>query len=175
MDFLDVFVEQLVRRENKPLEKFIRVALYAVCGLMAGFTLIFFVNFAGGTLLPLSLLVAAGLLYLAYFVGGQLNIEFEYILTNGTFDVDAIINMRKRRRLISFECKNLESFAKYDKNHDYRCNGVIFAANEDSENLYCMTVNTKSKGKALLVIEPNEKMIEGLKRSLPRQLWINVL
>ncbi len=172
---MDVFVEQLFKRENKPIEKFIKIALFAVCGLMAGFSVLFFMSFMGGRLLPFSVLVAAGLLYLSYFVGGQLNIEFEYILTNGTFDVDAIVNMRKRRRLVSFECKNLESFAKYDPNHNYHCSGVIFAANANSENLYCMTVNTKEKGKALLVIEPNEKMLDGLKKCMPRQLWMNVL
>ncbi len=171
---MDVFVEQLFRRENKTSEKVLRIVLYAVCGLMAGFSFIFFMGFLGGRLLPFAVLVAAGLLYLAYFVGGQLNIEFEYILTNGTFDVDAVINMRKRRRLVSFECKNLDSFSKYDPNHNYGCSGVIFAANASSENLYCAIVSTKEKGKALLVIEPNEEMIEGLKKCMPRQLWLNV-
>ncbi len=171
---MDVCVEQLFKRENKTSEKAIKFALFAVCGLLAGFSFIFFFNFAGGSMFPLSVIVAAGLLFLAYFVGGQLNIEFEYILTNGTFDVDAIINMRKRRRIVSFECKSLEEFAKYDPEHNYHCSGVIFAANRNSENLYCTIVNTKDKGKALLVIEPNEKMIDGLKKCMPRQLWVNV-
>ena len=35
---MDIFVEQLIKRENKPLEKFMRVALFIVCGLMAGFS-----------------------------------------------------------------------------------------------------------------------------------------
>ncbi len=172
---MDVFVEQLIKRKNKTSEKLLRIALFAVCGLMAGFSIIFFMRFNGGVLLPFSVLAAAGLLYLAYYVGGQLNIEFEYILTNGTFDVDAVINMRKRRRLVSFECKELEEFAKYDPNHNYNCNGVIFAANVDSENLYCAIVNTKSKGRALLVFEPNEEMLNGLKKCMPRQLWVNVI
>ncbi len=170
---MDIFVEQLIKRQNKTSEKLIRLALIAVCGLLAGFSFIFFLGFLGGRLLPLSVLVAAGLLYLAYFVGGQLNIEFEYILTNGTFDVDAIINMRKRRRLLSFECKNLEFIERYDANRSYGCAGVVFAANATTQNLYCTAVNTKTKGKVLLVFEPNEKMIDGIKKCTPRQIWSN--
>lgn len=167
---MDVFVEQLTKRENKKSERVLRVALYAVCGLVSGFTILFFMNFLGGRLAAFSAFVIAGLFYLAYFVSGQLNIEFEYILTNGTFDIDAVINMRKRRRLASFECKDLEHFGKYDANHDYNCNGTIFAANETSDNLYCAVCNLKEKGRVLVVIDPNDKMISGLKKCLPRQI-----
>ena len=170
---MDVFVEQLIKRNNKTSEKVLRFALYAVCGLVAGFTILFFMNLAGGRLFPFAFLIAVGLCYLAYFVSGQLNIEFEYILTNGTFDVDAVINMRKRKRLLSFECKDVESFGKYNAEQNYNCNGTVFAANADSDNLFYAICSAKEKGKVLFVFDPNEKMVAGLKKCLPRQMSLS--
>lgn len=171
---MDVFVEQLFRRKNRGSEQLIRGILIALCGLLAGMSILFSLQMFGGRFLLLGVIIAAGLCYLAYYASSMLNIEFEYILTNGTFDVDSVINMKKRKRLASFECKDIDEFGVYDSNKSYDCATKLMAANDDAENLYYFAIQSKDKGKLLLIVQPDEKMIEGLKKCLPRQLVYNV-
>lgn len=172
MEILDVFVEQLVTRYMKKSEFILKMALFAVCGLFSGVILL--LAFYNMMLFPLFALLIAGAIYLAYFLGGRFNIEFEYCLTNDTFDVDTVINMKSRKRIASFDCKNVEDFGKFDPDRNYNAAKTILAANEDAEQLYYFLYNSKEDGKILLIIEPNEKMIKGLRRCLPRQLTYKV-
>ena len=173
METFDVFVEQLVTRNMKKTEFMLKMALFAVCGLFAGVVLL--VGLFNPPLMAPLVLVIAGVIYLAYYVGGKFNVEFEYCLTNGLFDVDTIVNMKNRKRIADFECKQVVEFGKLDANRNYNCAKTVFAANSDAENLYYFIYNSKEDGKILLVIEPNEKMLNGLKRCLPRQLTLNIL
>ncbi len=63
---------------------------------------------------PLLLFLAAGAVYIAYKVNGMLNIEFEYVVTNGIVDIDKVINKSDRKRTVSFECRNIESIVKWN-------------------------------------------------------------
>ena len=173
MEIFDVFVEQLVTRNMKKSEFLLKMVLFAFCGLFAGVILL--VGLFNTVLMPPFVLVIAGLIYLAYYLGGKFNIEFEYCLTNGIFDVDTIVNMKNRKRIATFDCKTVEEFGIYDAANNYRCSKMIMAANQDAEKLYYFVYSSKEEGKILLVIEPNEKMLGGLKRCLPRQLTINIL
>ena len=173
METFDVFVEQLVTRFMKKSEFALKMVLFAMCGLFSGVILL--IGLANPKLLGLFVLLIAGVIYLAYYLGGKFNIEFEYCLTNGLFDVDTIVNMKNRKRIADFECKQVEEFGKFDADRNYNCAKTIFAANSEAENLYYFIYNSKEDGKILLVIEPNEKMLNGLKHCLPRQLTINVL
>ncbi len=172
MEVFDVFVEQLVARNIKKSEFTLKMVLFAICGLFSG--LLFLLGVFNLVMMPLYALVIAGAIFLVYYLGGRFNIEFEYCLTNGLFDVDIITNMKSRKRIASFECKSVEDFGKYDSEAQYGCNKKIMAANADADQLYYFIYNSKESGKVLLVIEPNEKMINGLKRCLPRQMTFKV-
>lgn len=172
MEIFDVFVEQLVTRRMKKSEFALKMGLFAFCGLFAGVVLL--VGMMNLSLMGIFVLLIAGIIYLAYFLGGKFNIEFEYCLTNGLFDVDVVTDMKSRKRLASFECKSVEEFGKFEPGKNYNCAKTLMAANEDSENLYYFIYTSKESGKTIVIIEPNEKMINGLKRCLPRQMTINL-
>lgn len=57
-------------------------------------------------------IVACGLIYLLYMLITSVNLEYEYCFTNGSFDVDAIVNVRKRKRLTEFNAREVEIMAK---------------------------------------------------------------
>lgn len=95
-----------------------------------------------------------------------LNIEYEYIVTNGDFDVDIITSKSNRKRIISFSCKDIEriepyvkgcaTFEKgeYDKKNVY-CNAA-------DEEVYCVVFKHKSIGKVCLVMQLPEKIRESM-------------
>ncbi len=172
MELMDVFVEQLVTRNMKKSEFILKMVLFAFCGLFSGILLL--LALSSPIMLPLYVLIIAGVIFLAYYLGGKLNIEFEYCLTNGLFDVDVITNKKSRKRIASFECKSVEDFGKYDANAQYGYSKQIMVANADAEQLYYFIYSSKENGKVLLIFEPNEKMLKGLKRCLPRQMTFKV-
>ncbi len=171
---MDVFVEQLFERRIKPKELLLKVVLFAVCAMTAGVLTLLLFTFMGGRFFIFTFLIVPAMMYLAFYLSSRFNVEIEYSLTNGAFDVDTIINRRKRNRIASFDCKDIESFGKYNDSQNYNCKNIIYAANEDAEDKYYFIYQDKNKGKCLLVIEPNEKMIKGLKRCLPRQIVYNI-
>ena len=91
---MDTFFEQIipVKKNGKAAAAIIGIwlAAFIVC-----FLLIMFMPFLG----TFSLLLAAGALFGAYKLCTRFNLEYEYIVTNGTMDIDKIINKSSRKRI----------------------------------------------------------------------------
>ena len=113
------------------------------------------------------LFVSAGIIYFAYKSTASFNIEYEYSVTNGVIDIDKIINKSSRKRLYSFECKQIESIVKYAKNSN--TTKSVTLCTDDMNNALIFTVNDNS-GKLNIVISPNEKLLEYINLFLPRTI-----
>ena len=176
---MDSFSEQLIKRRKTTLEK----VMVFIMGVMAAILIVMFIILAvipgGGAFGSLftffGLLLAAGAGYLAYFVITGTNIEFEYTITNGSFDVDKIIAQRKRKRLLSVELKDFEKFGVYvlSEHAQKKYDQQIHAAGGWGGPYYFGVVNVKGKGTTLVVFEPNEKTLGLVKKFLPRQVAID--
>lgn len=158
---MDVFVEQIVRLRRTPMVKLLQIFII----LFAAGLCVFIFGFIGMTsnaylIFPISV----GVMFGAWKLIGRYFIEFEYSFTNGTIDIDKIINKKSRKRLMSTECKSIESYGKYDeqahKNKNYR--QTVFAANPNSKNLFCIVCEQEHKGTTLLVIEPDKRFTDAL-------------
>lgn len=118
-------------------------------------------------------LLAALAVYGAYYLISLKFLEYEYIFTNGEMDVDKIINRKKRERLITVKSEEIERFSRYRPEEHIKGNyqTKIFAAENDrsAENM-CLVVNSRKKGKTLIVFTPNEKISELIKSSAPRSV-----
>ena len=171
---MDLFVEQLFVRENTSKEKAMRIAFIIILGLCAGFSLLGALTWMFGIYSPLFIPITAVICYLAFVINGKFNMEYEYALTNGDFDVDIIHNKSKRERIASFECKNIESISIFDNNADYGGKEITIAANLSSERLILIEVMTKKGGKINIVIEPDDRMYQAIKKCTPRHLTLNL-
>lgn len=167
---MDLFVEQLVKRKNRPVETAFRISMLLVFGLSAGFCILIVVFQLLGLFSFLGIVAAAGIIFGAWYLNGRLNLEYEYCLTNGDFDVDVITNRSSRRRVTAFECKNVESVSRYRKDTPYEGRTVIFAANDDAPLLMAVDVMSRKNGRILLVIEPNDDLYATFRRCLPRSI-----
>ena len=176
---MDIFNEQIVVRKKSPSESAYKYGVIACAALLifilVTFGTLFFMGKAYAVFIFVPYIAAVGVYYLAKKMYGALDIEFEYCLTNGQFDVDKIINRSDRSRMITFECKDIDTIAKYDSSVNLDSfNTRIFAANSDSENLYYFVIKANDSGKTIVIIEPNEKMLEGIKRCIPRNIYFDV-
>jgi len=106
----------------------------------------------------------------AYLIISQMNVEYEYSYTNGELDIDTIYSKKKRKRLLSVSCGKFEAFSpacndnpeKDIKNKVYACSKM------DSAELYYAVFALPEKGRTILYFEPSDRMVEDIKKRIPR-------
>ena len=118
----------------------------------------------------LSALLILGILYGAFKLSTMFNIEYEYIVTNGTFDVDKIINKSKRKRILSFELSNVTRLEKYNPSilNNINTKDVTFACSRGDDNVYLMVAEKEGKNPYYLVLSPNDKIKSVIVKYVPK-------
>ena len=161
---MDIFTEQIVKRKFTGKDWLIAFGL-----VLAAFPL------TGLPMIPL--IVILGSIYGVYWLISSRNLEYEYSVTNGDLTVDKIINKRSRKRLVSFDVRDAEEMGKYDATRlaQREVDKTLMAAeDETAENTWYIMARTPKYGKMVLVFTPNEKVLDGIKAGLPRQMRIDV-
>jgi hypothetical protein len=155
----DVFKEQLVKKEKNNKDNLMRV------GIVAG-AIIVFLGFSAFTanpvvsaLFPFVFLVLCGA---AYVLFTMLNVEYEYIYTNGELDIDRITNKSRRKRVFSSDVRAIEIMAHAeDRDHASEFKNVEktldFSSGKIKPNTYYARVPYEGK-MIKLVIEPNQEI-----------------
>lgn len=166
----DVFIEYMVRRKNTTQIMLKKVGI--VVGALVLSMILFVLSGALGVFSILGTLAGAGALYGGYILLTSQNVEFEYAVTNGEIDIDRIMAQRKRQRLVTVNCRQVEAFGKYKAGeHAQKTYGnKIFACDApDSGDVWYCTVK-KEKGLTLVVFNASERMLNGIKPFLPRPI-----
>ena len=165
---MENYCEFMISKKKGAKEFFFAVGLYVLALLISLFALPF--KFIGP-------LVVVGSFYGAYFLSLNINKEFEYILTDTDLDVDLIIAKRKRKRLLSLEGKDINLVASVnDPRHNHVLNEqytktIDTKSYTNTREVYFLTYN--KDGKNILYFEPNEKMLNMLKKQMPNKVFIN--
>lgn len=157
---MDIFHEQLVKIKQTPTVIIFKIVIWIMTVLIAVVSF-----YAAITVNPLLFFISAAVIYLAYKSTASFNIEYEYSVTNGIFDIDKIINKSTRKHLYTFDCKQIESIEKYEYNK--KAKNSYKLCTDDFENALVVFVNIGTE-KAKIVISPNEKIIDNIKMFLPR-------
>ncbi len=162
---MDTFFEQIIsiKKSGKTVACVLGIWLLALvlCTLI-------FLNFKA--LGAIFILLIAGIIYGALKLTGLFNVEYEYIITNGTMDVDKIINKQSRKRMLSFELSNvsrLEKFAPHCLNN-IDIKKVVFACDGNDENAYFMVAEKEGGKTSYLVFAPNEKIKSAVVKYVPK-------
>ena len=166
---MDVFIEHLVKKRPTGVDtaKKIGIVLAVILLLLICFTIGF--AFIG----PLAILIACGACYGAYWLISGMSVEYEYILTNGEIDVDKIVAQRKRKRLVTVSAKTFDGFGPYkaaehaNRNYDSR---ILACESEDAPGTYYATFQHSTLGRSILVFNPDDRIINGVKQFLPRMV-----
>ena len=174
----DVFTEQLIVKKPDVRSTWMRLLIAAAGFVVTCLPFIIDVLFippeSQGRLLLYTPLTLAVSIFGVVMLLRRMNIEYEYILTNGELDVDKIIGRRSRKRLInSANCRNFDILTPvtakslhHYKNNRYKSMDV--SSSPDAANLWFAVFNGKKGAKIALIFEPNEKMLEQIKKFVPR-------
>ena len=124
-------------------------------------------------------LVLCGSVYGVYWVISTRNVEFEYSITNGDISIDKIMNRKSRKRLTSFDAKNIEEMGKYEENaqrlKSKRVDKTIFASQtDDGKDAWFVVAKSRKTGLTLLVFSPDDRCIEAIKPFMDRRLKFEI-
>ena len=174
---MDIFVEQIVKKAPNGKDTLKKVLLVAAMCLIAA--LLAFAIMVMPALAGVAFLFMFGMMYGGYYLITGLDVEYEYIVTNGEIDIDKIIAKRKRARLITCKVSSFEAFGKYESAPDIDDSVTIVSAVGTSlsgaENeMWYADFTHASAGKVRLIISAEDKVIEAIKPFLPRQLKVNL-
>ncbi len=168
MQMNDIFNEQLVQRKPNKMDMIKKIGVI-VLGLLL-LIVVMGVPSLAGFQLPLIIVVIIGIV----FVMRRFNIEYEYVFTNGDFDVDKIINKSKRKRVVSFHVSNIEVMVpagNKDYARDVEKFGKLydFSSGELKDNTY-IAIAESGGTRMKIIFEPNEKMFDAIRSYIPRKI-----
>lgn len=170
---MDIFIEQLVKKKRGVKE--LLTVLGSILGALVVLWIVPFAFIIPGVGFALFALCVI-FVYLLYFLVTSINQEFEYCFTNGVLDVDKIINMRKRKKMLEINVRKMEvmgsrqsgEFRKYMENANVK--KVYACTSRDAEDLCFLVFPDESGKNFMLLFNPNEKMIDAIRRYNPQKV-----
>ncbi len=165
---MDTFVEQIIKKKKTVMDWLIILAIVLTAFLVSS-AIFMYVRF----LVPMIVLVVWG----AWWLCTNRNIEFEYSITNGEMDVDMIIAQRRRKRLCSVKCSKVEAYGPVSTTNlaGRKFDHTVMAApsvNEDG-NFYFI-YRSKKYGSTLVLFHPDERVQNAFFAALPRMMQIEL-
>ncbi len=170
----DVYLEQLVKRKNTAAIILIRIAI-VVGTIVLGSAMLICAPMIG-PFSSIMFLLFALLVYGAYVAFVSQNVEYEYIITNGDIDIDKIIAQRRRKRILSFRCKDVMKMGKYnaEEHKSVSYDKKFFVQDASDENEWYLTFTSPKHGKVLVVFTGYERVLNAMRPFLPRETVMSV-
>lgn len=162
---MDTFFEQItaVKKSGKDIAAITGIWLLAfiIC-----FLLVLFMGYLGS----FSFLLIAGALFGAFKLSCRFNVEYEYIVTNGTMDIDKIINKSSRKRVLSFELATVSRLEKFNQGLLSSVNSkeIVTACNLNDPEAYLMVSSAEGKGTSYLIFAPDERVRGAIVKFVPK-------
>ncbi len=169
---MEQYYEQTVQKIPTTGEKLLAVLVWigAVAAAGGGFYLMVIVVPQIGSLLALIFMLMVFMLAVLYTK--RLNPEFCYEFTEGKLSVDKIAKKGSRTTLTQIDFSRLTSFGRYTpaKKREHKPYRTYTATTGRTKELW-YTVCLADRGrKDMVIFEPDEQLLELIKRSLPIQL-----
>ena len=151
---MDKFKEQLVLIENTNIYKIFKTITVILLVLGVAFMAI------GGAIPGIILLISA---IIMFYMKRYLYVEYEYILTNGEVNIDAIYEIKARKRILSFSIKQLSLLApkdsqEYESLYDKPSKVVKAIPKGANEKIY-VAVISEGNNRGQLEFVPNKEFI----------------
>ena len=162
---MDVFHEQIVKIKLNAFS-YIMMALIVISALfLSAFLFLYSLE------IPILILLVVGVIYGAAKLLSFFSVEYEYIITNGTVDIDKITAKSSRKRVLSFECKDILRSGKYNPKSVpvTGADATLVCCTPENTNTYYLLVSAAGK-KKLLVFTPNDKMKAAIRECALRNM-----
>ena len=164
---MDAYTEQIVSKIPTTNDTIKKVGI-GVLAILAALIVFLVTNLFG--LSAIGLLLAGGCIYGGFYFITCMDVEYEYIITNGEIDIDKIIAKRKRKRLITAKASTFEKFGLLKEADQSGSFTTVLASCGVSSNEYYADFKHTTHGQVRLIFSPNEKVLEALKPYISRTI-----
>lgn len=172
---MDVYKEQLVRKAFTTNDM-IRKTAFLISAISVSGIIIVLAMMIAPQFLLMGIVASIGIVYGAFYLMKDLEIEYEYLYTNGDFDIDKVIGQRKRKRLISINIHTVTEMAKYTDDVELdETRTIVDASSGFEEEHWYIAFNHKSYGECYLIFTPNEDMLELVIDNIPKAVRADVI
>lgn len=172
---MDSFKEQIIKKQITKADSTRKFFIMVASVALAFAIIFFFIGFLPAYAI-IGIFIACLAIYGGFYLIQNMNIEYEYIFTNGDLDIDKIIAQRSRKRLATIQVNNATAVGIADSNFsviDSRT--LVYASACDPEMQdYYIDVPHKSLGETTVIFTPDEDMLRVIKTHLPRPLRNNL-
>jgi len=165
----DIFKEQLIKKAPNLKDTLIKACIITAAFILSFLSLVFL----GAYISFLASVAVFAIIFAAYYAFGQLNVEYEYIFTNGELDIDCIYARSRRKRLITVNVRELEIMAHInDKEHlrdfDSATATKDYSSGRVTDNTYAFLYRHKGVV-TKFIIEPNDTILKAFGTAMPRR------
>ena len=160
-----IFVEQLIQRKKTGKDVWTSILL-VLCGII--FTpMALYYGFALHYLGYVFLLLLAAVWWCVVRVIKSKTVEYEYVLTDGTLDIDMIIAGSRRGRVITISKMEFELVAPISHTYSGQYKTLNCSTKDENDRLYYIITERHDVGKVRVLFNPNDELLEALKTCRP--------
>lgn len=171
---MDTYKEQLVKKAVTSNDH-LRKAMLFVMAISISAILITLAMMMAPQFLLMGLFASGFIVYGAFYFGKEIEVEYEYLYTNGDLDIDKILGQRRRKRLVSGNIKTVTEFGKYDDSIEFdQSKTVVDASSGFEEEHWYMAFSSKHYGECYLIFTPNEEMLDILINNVPKAIRVKI-
>ena len=168
---MDNIAEQLVAKKRTTADNLKTAGI--IIGALVIASLLMFVGMVTNMFF---LAVPAGLVLMGgIWLMGNVNVEYEYIVTNNELDIDKIIGKNKRKRMITLDISSAVLFEPIAGcTEEIDADVTVHATTGLEKDAYYLVIDSKDYGKVNLIFNPNEKMRGAIAQELPHKLRVKL-
>lgn len=170
---MDTFCEQVVSRKNSVKQHIIFGVLCTVFALLEILFILLYLVSPSPFWIMMNLMVGlAAVCIIAVAAPRLYKVEYDYSVVSNNLYIDKVIAGKKRKSITKVEIGNVVDFARIENDNvpvskyakTYNCVKDGYEGNH-----YCV-FNVANKGKCLLLFTPNEKIVDGMRPFMTREV-----
>lgn len=165
---MDSFKEQIIRKENTSKDNTMRFLISFACVALCFAVVMFTIMFGG--FLPIAVFISGVIIYGGVHLIQNLNLEYEYIFTNGDLDIDKVIAARSRKHLATLKVNDTTDIGEYSDNDNGSRTVIMASARNDEMQDWYMDIKHADLGDVRLIFTPDDEMLRVIKTHLPRTI-----
>lgn len=171
---MDSYAEQIVKKADGGSDNLKRTACL-VGGVLAAIVLV--ILFASVHYTLIGSVLGVGAFYAGLYLGTNFDIEYEYLIVNGDFDIDKILAKRRRKKFISLKLSSIENIGKYSNDMTEGDDVTLIWAvgnGADSGDTFFADFNHSTYGKCRLLFSPSVRVLREIKNGVKGSLRNNI-
>lgn len=174
---MDSFCEQVVKRRFGAKEKIIIGIVIAFFAFLELFVVSIYLTAPSPFWIIVTFSVAVIAVAAVLFVYSRIkDVEYDYSVAGNTLYIDKVTNKSRRKKCVRAEIGTIEDMGKIEGGNipegRYAVKKNLSAGNGEGD-YYCI-YREADKGRGLLIFTPNQKILDGMKHSLNRELVVKL-